>query len=211
MKKRNLTSRQIKALETRKVLFDTARALFTEKGFDTVSVDEIVAKAGTSKGSFYTHFKSKEMVLIDEFRQIDAHHVEVFKSLPSGQTATEKLVSFVTQTYTYVAEEIGIDIVRIVYINQIKHDAQERCFIDEHGALFRIVRTILDEGRKSGEFRTDISAGDLTRMVVRCMRGTLYDWCLYEGRLDLVDDGEKFCSIFMKGIQNQTPPGSIHS
>jgi len=41
-------------------LISTARGLMLTKGYPSTSVDEIIAAAGVSKGSFYHFFKSKE-------------------------------------------------------------------------------------------------------------------------------------------------------
>jgi AcrR family transcriptional regulator len=45
---------------TRQALLDAGLALFAELPVDAVAVDEIVAKAGVAKGSFYNHFSSRE-------------------------------------------------------------------------------------------------------------------------------------------------------
>ena len=41
----------------------TAQALFFEKGYDATSVEDIIVRAGLSKGAFYYYFPSKEAVL----------------------------------------------------------------------------------------------------------------------------------------------------
>lgn len=46
--------------ERREQLLDVGRKLFAEKGFESVSVEEIAAKAGVSKPVVYEHFGGKE-------------------------------------------------------------------------------------------------------------------------------------------------------
>ncbi|GAB6135865.1 TetR/AcrR family transcriptional regulator [Thermococcus prieurii] len=46
--------------KTREKLVSSAMELFAKKGFDKTTVDEIVAKAGVAKGTFYLYFKSKD-------------------------------------------------------------------------------------------------------------------------------------------------------
>ena len=46
--------------ERREQLLDVGRRLFAEKGFESVSVEEIAAKAGVSKPVVYEHFGGKE-------------------------------------------------------------------------------------------------------------------------------------------------------
>ncbi len=45
---------------TRQALLDAGLALFAELPVDAVAIDEITAKAGVGKGSFYNHFESRE-------------------------------------------------------------------------------------------------------------------------------------------------------
>ena len=37
--------------------------MFIEKGYENTSIDEIVAKAGIAKGTYYYYFASKEATL----------------------------------------------------------------------------------------------------------------------------------------------------
>jgi protoporphyrinogen oxidase/AcrR family transcriptional regulator len=51
---------------------ETAFRLFRERGYDNVSVDDIIAATGTSKGTFYHYFKSKDELLGElPLRQLD--------------------------------------------------------------------------------------------------------------------------------------------
>src|ERR1700710_647269 len=46
--------------ERREQLLDVGRSLFSEKGFDGTSIEEIAARAGVSKPVVYEHFGGKE-------------------------------------------------------------------------------------------------------------------------------------------------------
>lgn len=60
--------------ETTRALVTTARALFAKNGYPNVSLAEVVAKAGVSKGALYHYFESKD----DLFRAVLAEvHEEV--------------------------------------------------------------------------------------------------------------------------------------
>jgi len=62
------------AAERREQLIEIARTVFSEKGFDGASVEEIAARAGVSKPVVYEHFGGKEgvyAVVVDrEVRQL---------------------------------------------------------------------------------------------------------------------------------------------
>lgn len=53
----------MKKAERKEELLKTAYELFLNKGYDAVSVDEIIKNAGIAKGTYYYYFKSKEETL----------------------------------------------------------------------------------------------------------------------------------------------------
>lgn len=61
-------------------IMEAARALFRTKGYEAVSIDDIAAAAGCTKGAFYHHFPSKQVVFD---RLVDAIQSEI-----AGRLAT---------------------------------------------------------------------------------------------------------------------------
>jgi len=84
------------AEETRKQLLDAAAQVFGGRGYHAATVDEIVAKAALSKGTFYWHFESKEELfdaLLEERLDRPARALmEVTRSAPPEE-ATAPAVS----------------------------------------------------------------------------------------------------------------------
>src|SRR3954463_10394706 len=48
------------AAETKATIIRTAARLFRERGFDAVSINDVMTAAGLTVGGFYRHFESKE-------------------------------------------------------------------------------------------------------------------------------------------------------
>lgn len=46
------------------VLAECAFRLFSDQGFDAVTIDQIAAEAGVTKGSFYSHYQSKRAIVL---------------------------------------------------------------------------------------------------------------------------------------------------
>ena len=55
--------------ETRERILKSARHLFNRKGFAEVTIDEIMADAGLTRGGFYNHFDTKEALYSEAIRQ----------------------------------------------------------------------------------------------------------------------------------------------
>jgi AcrR family transcriptional regulator len=63
------TTRKERQADTRTSLLRSAAALFTKRGMEGTSVEEIALDAGYTKGAFYANFKSKEelfLTMLDE-------------------------------------------------------------------------------------------------------------------------------------------------
>jgi AcrR family transcriptional regulator len=60
---RGTLGRQERGKETRRNLIRTAARLWSERGFDEVTVEEICSEAGVGRTTFYLHFESKDHLL----------------------------------------------------------------------------------------------------------------------------------------------------
>jgi len=60
---RGTRGRQERGKETRRTLIRTAAKLWSERGFDAVTVEEICSEAGVGRTTFYLHFESKDHLL----------------------------------------------------------------------------------------------------------------------------------------------------
>ena len=54
-------------MNTKEKIFDVALDLFSKKGYDSVSLREIADGVGIKKSSIYSHYASKEAILMDIF------------------------------------------------------------------------------------------------------------------------------------------------
>ena len=54
-------------MNTKENIFDVALDLFSKKGYDSVSLREIAEEVGIKKSSIYSHYPSKEAILISIF------------------------------------------------------------------------------------------------------------------------------------------------
>lgn len=57
-------------MDTKEKIFDVALDLFSKKGYDSVSLREIAEEVGIKKSSIYSHYPSKEAILIDIFEYL---------------------------------------------------------------------------------------------------------------------------------------------
>lgn len=103
----------MKQEETKKIILKKALELFSERGYDSVSVGEIAQKVGIKAPSLYNHYKSKEDIfqaIVSETAEryekgtdkIDIHVANVSRDIPSfKKIAAESLTEKVKQIFLY--------------------------------------------------------------------------------------------------------------
>ena len=57
-------------MNTKEKIFDVSIDLFSKKGYDSVSLNEIAEGVGIRKSSIYSHYPSKEAILMDIFEHL---------------------------------------------------------------------------------------------------------------------------------------------
>jgi AcrR family transcriptional regulator len=63
------TRRTLKRVERRDRVYDTAIALFVERGFDATSMDDIAERSGLSRSTVFKHFPRKTLLLEEWMRR----------------------------------------------------------------------------------------------------------------------------------------------
>jgi len=192
-----MTKRQKQAQETRRSLFDNAVILFREKGFDSVTVEEITTRAGTAKGSFYTYFRTKSDIIIEEFKTIDDFYLKYQHNLKRYGTARARLTAFIKTQTKHVRDGVGIAMLKILYSTNISDPLAEKFLINPQRYLHALVKEIIVFGQENGEFRTDVDADELTLLINRSMRAVFLDWAISDNDWDLVTAGLRYCELFL--------------
>ena len=81
---------------TRRALLDAARELFAEKGYHETSAEEIVRRAGLTRGALYHHFEDKR----DLFRVVvDEMESEIDEEIEAAERAEAELPEAVMAGY----------------------------------------------------------------------------------------------------------------
>lgn len=181
------------AQRTKDAIMDSALKLFDEKGFDSVTIEEITSRAGVAKGSFYTYFSTKSDIIVDEFWKIDEYYAEyAAKNLKRHKTAREKLLAFTRAQMRYVRDVIGLSNLKILYANQTIQPGSDKIITKEERQWVAIVAEIMAEGQEAGEFRTDMDARRMALLFNRSARAVFLDWCITDAAFDLVKEGVAF-------------------
>lgn len=137
--------------ETRKKILDISFRLFSEKGYDHTTIQDIVDRLGMSKGAVYHHFKSKEDILDHLYDQyyVDSHMFDILEA-PS-LTGLEKLRELLRRQ---LADPGKLDIDDVTV--SLEHNPQLLQLLlttSVHNAA-PIIQRLLEEGVADGSITT---------------------------------------------------------
>jgi len=84
MKKRNLKIEQGKT--TRNRLLGLAKRIFSDQGYEVLTLDKLIKEAGVTKGAFYHHFSSKKALFEEVYYQAEDEVAECIKAASEQET-----------------------------------------------------------------------------------------------------------------------------
>ena len=128
--------------KTRARIVDSARVLFNRHGFESVSIDEVMASAGLTRGGFYHHFASKASLYaaaVSSFTSCNpfAERLETDPKRRSPRELAELLVD------TYLSDETLADVDRHCPLIALPSDVA-RAGLRPRAAYTELVESMLD-------------------------------------------------------------------
>lgn len=205
LKKEKISDRKIKAIETKKKIYESAYQLFKQYGIEKVSVDSIVEMAGVSKGAFYVHFESKysliAAIIADFVDRLDLDYKSYLQSFPDDMLASEILSSLAGKIAEILSGTIGYDLMKIAYEVLLSGTISPDIIAGYDRDLYKLFSDVISKGLQQGEFRTDMSPDTITKHCILAIRGLTYEWCIRYPDFDLKAQVLQHFEILLTGIK----------
>ena len=160
--KYNNGTRAINSAEKKGKIIDCALKLINEKGFDNVSVSEITALAGVSKGAFYIHFNSKEDLIE---KQISLYFDD--SKLDGDVSTYEKLKYFLIKSIEQIKKS-GLKMCQSWFSHSVR------------GSFYGKSKLVYDK-RSVEDMVKDSTLSD---EIVSVYYGALNLWCFTDGEIN---------------------------
>lgn len=154
--------------------------LFVKNGYRATTIDHIAAKAGLTKGAVYFYFKTKDAIMLRLLEQAEEYVVSPIAShiAEAGPGADAKLVKFI-----HSQSILGLtrpEHVLLLILVSIEFSGASNEIEDKVKSIYRRMYTAIEgvivQGQSEGVFRTDLSAHDLTAIVMAGHDGVLVEW-----------------------------------
>ncbi len=183
----------------RKQLMRATLQEVSEKGFSAVTLDDIAARAGVSKGVALYYFKSKEELFVAAFQRLLSILWERRKAiLQQPGNALEKLRALMDTIFVSVKENRDfyrtyLDILSLGTRHEVFRQLNERFF---ENCVRVMDPQILEEGARQGLFRPDADPA-----VIRALfDGMMLQW-LFDDPSTFEDYRRRYQEALMRYLQ----------
>ena len=185
---------------TRGRIVSAAWKLFYEQGYENTTVEDILALAGTSKGTFYRYFEGKDALLGTLSVLFDEKYEALLPTIPEDMDALDTLAYLNRELFTMIDNSIPLDLLARLLSTQLTVRG-EKHLLDRDRVYFRLLREIVSRGQARGEIRDDMTVNEITKAYALMERALMYDWCLCGGDYNLSRYSAEMMGIFLNSYR----------
>lgn len=163
------------------IVMATALGLFTERGYDNVSVKDICEAANIPRSSFYLLFADKADIMTHLLQSVKQNFYQEMPEFIRAENDFER-IWFLTNSYVKYAELFGLEIIKQYFIMEIKGITQ----------FFRIIEDfsdwliqLLTNCQHQGIIRNMTDPLILLPMQYNLCKAQLLDWVCKNGSFPL--------------------------
>ncbi len=190
------------AAETRSEILQSAKALFLDKGYENVSLEEIATAAGVTRGAVHWHFKNKQGLM--------------FAIRDEAQQPFDELAERMSRELPPNPLDLVADAIASIF-DDVQHDPRKRSMLkvmmhldmafcdgttsrassfrqDMHDNFERIFTLMNEKTQLPAPWTPDTAASALTAVI----GGLITEWTLDRGNFQLVPCGQMFIKMVLK-------------
>lgn len=190
-----MTNRQLKALETRERIYQTALELLESDGYENIRIEDICQKAGVSIGTFYNYFKSKNEILQLIYKKGDDYFENTVSNVLEGMETEEAVIEF----FRYYAKyniNTGLTTLKQLY-------NPENVFFTKKRGMQHVLGRLIQKGQEAGQLTEEIPSYEIVCDLFVLARGIVYDYCLKDGQFDLVEKMASYIQRVLKTYRTE--------
>jgi AcrR family transcriptional regulator len=205
--KRSLLAQE-RSRDTRKAIIKAALELWAERGYasgiDETTAEEIAARAGVAKATFYLHFARKDDILLETgWVTTKVFYEDALKALLRGQPADEVIDEVTVRLCRRIDKVPRLALQRILRAQANGFGPGKRQEDDDHFGFDRGFALIILQGQQAGDLPRTVSADRLGGMFEAMLYESLREWA-YDEEADLLTMLRERFAVLLAGARGVT-------
>ncbi|KUP97999.1 TetR/AcrR family transcriptional regulator [Thermobifida cellulosilytica] len=181
-------------------LLAEATRLFAQRGFDRVSVQELVEAAGVTKGAMYHYFTSKDDLLFAVYQRVLKLQMSRLRQVvEGGGDVTERLHAAAADVVRTTVDNLD-DMVIFFRSLHMLSPGRQREVRRERRKYHELFRSLIEEGMSEGVFHDKIPAD----IVVNYFFGAVHHlsmWYRSDGELSGAQLGAHYADLLLASLR----------
>ena len=196
MEEKRLNKRQLQAEQTKLNIFQAALELLEQTDFESITVRDIVRKAGVSVGSFYNAYSSKLEVFYQTYEIADDYFERVVRQKLTQPEPREAIICFFEEYARYNSVQTPIALTKVLYNPNNPYFRR-----DSQRGMIPVLREQIRRAIDSGALAADHGPDEVAEYLMICVRGIVYDWCLANGSYSLLERIRAYIPYLLRAFE----------
>ena len=191
----------------RERILNAAASLFARRGYYNSNVDEIVQQSGTSKGSFYFHFPSKEQMALGMVDQLSDKLVRKLERSIASETDPLKRIPLAIDALllTFSKQRKLAQILMVNIVGQGR--SMDRKFLPIRDKFAGLIRQELDAAVEAGAIRP-VDTSLVSQLWLGALNEIILRWLLQDKPAPLMENAIAVRELLMHGLGVQAGDGT---
>lgn len=185
---------------TKGKIVSAAWKLFYDHGYEDTTIEDIVWESGTSKGSFYHYFESKDALLSSLSYLFDEKYEELAPNITDEMNSIDALLYLNCELFGMIENQIDLDLLSRLLSTQLTTKG-EQSLLDRNRVYYKLIRKLVTRGQERNEITDKMTVKEIVRFYALCERALMYDWCLCKGDYSLKEYGIKTMPMFLEKLK----------
>ena len=196
--------RETKKRKTRAAIMQAAVKLFSEKGFEKTSIEELAREAGIGKGTVYSYFQTKSDILHAFCEdELVCLHQELTANADKEIPLLKQMVNIYMSEFRMITEnrEFGR-----LFMQQtaFPRDVDLEKHLENEDNYFRVLFPLLEKAQERGELRHDLELLYITGHFYGLYLLLVSAW--FTGRVPTEEAEIALETLFRQALEGLRPP-----
>ena len=196
--------RETKKQKTRKAIMQAAMTLFSEKGFEKTSIEELARAAGIGKGTIYSYFQTKTDILHAFCEdELVCLHQELTDTADQEIPILQQMVAIYMGEFRLITEnrEFGR-----LFMQQtaFPRDVDLEQHLENENNYFQLLFPLLEKAQARGELRKDLDLLYITGHFYGLYLLLVSAW--FTGRIQTEEAEVALETLFRQAMEGLQPP-----
>jgi AcrR family transcriptional regulator len=198
-----MSRREKRKQQTRQAILEAAIELFSQKGYEKTSIDEIARSAGIGKGTVYSYFTTKKAIIrgFCEY-ELEQIHAELVRRSNQDTPILEQMVVIYMTEFRQVTRnrEFGRLFMREAVFPD---DAEVAGNLEVDNKYFQLLFPIIETAKKRGELRAELEPLHICAHFYSLFILIIHAW--YTGRVAGEEVEEGMRTLFQQALTGLLP------